>query len=111
MEDKSRPKLLIRQLRKIWKTAKAPGVTHFDDDALGFGTLVADEDDPEQRNAAGAQSLYRQETVINRPERRTGTKHHRRAPPGNDVDVSELARQRHQQPAGPLHDQWAARIR
>src|ERR1700726_947924 len=105
MEDKSRPKRLIRQLRKIWKTAKAPGMTHFDDDALGFGTLVANEDDTEKRNAARAQSLYRQEAVVDRSDRRAGTEHHRRTPPRNDVDVSHFAGQRHQQPAGPLHDQ------
>src|ERR1700694_6129005 len=105
MKGKGRPQHVTRQLGKIWKTAQAPGMTHFDDDALGFGTLVANEDDTEKRNAASAQSLYRQEDVVDRSECRAGTEHHRRTPPRSDVDVCDFARQWHQQSARPLDDQ------
>src|SRR5258708_17121793 len=95
----------------MWKTAKAPGVTHFDDDALGFGILVTNKGDTEKRNAASTQRLYRQEAVINRSERRPGTEHHWFAPLCNDIDINDIACQRHQHPAGPLHDQRPVRIR
>ena len=66
-----------------------------------FVVGFADEGDAENRDAARAQRLDRQQTVVDRAERRSGAEHDRKPPARQKIEKRIAARQRHQQTAAP----------
>jgi len=60
--------------------AQMPGLTHLADNPLGLGIFVADKRYTQQRNIARAQSLDRQQTMIDGAQRGACAQHDRRTP-------------------------------
>ena len=68
------------------------------DRAFGIDDLVADESDAEDRYGAALQGFDRKQRVIDRAEPGRSTENERELPLGDEVDLQQLASQRHIQP-------------